>query len=325
MSKKAKTIIKIVLPLLLGVVLVWYSLSQISISELLKYFKEANYTWIGLGVLLGILSHMSRAYRWKFMIEPMGYKLRFSNSFMAVMAAYLINYTIPRAGEISRASIITNYEGVPFEKGFGTIVAERIADMVVMMLIITITLFLEFEFIYQFFAERFDPYKIIIGIVALIVLGIVFVMVIKRSNSKIALKIKGFVNGLIEGVLSIFKMKQKWAFIFHTLFIWAMYVLMFYVTSFAIEETSGIPFAAVLIGFISASFSIAATNGGVGSYPVAVYLAFSIFGIAEDPSMAFGWIMWSSQTLMIVVLGGLSLLFLPIYNRDSNKATTKLS
>jgi len=291
-------------------------------SELLSYFKEANYTWIGLGVLLGVLSHLSRAYRWKFMINPMGYKLHIPNSFMAVMAAYLINYTIPRAGEISRASIVANYEGIPFEKGFGTIVAERIADLVMMLLIIAITLFLEFEYIYDFFAERFDPNKILIGVAGLIVISIVFVLFIRRSNSKLALKIKGFVVGLIEGVLSIFKMKQKWAFVGHTLFIWLMYVLMFYVTTFAVDETSGIPLAAILIGFISGSFSIAATNGGVGSYPVAIFLAFSIFGIAEDAAMAFGWIMWTAQTLMVIVLGGLSLLFLPIYNKNREKTQT---
>lgn len=291
-------------------------------SELLSYFKEANYTWIGLGVLLGVLSHLSRAYRWKFMINPMGYKLHIPNSFMAVMAAYLINYTIPRAGEISRASIVANYEGIPFEKGFGTIVAERIADLVMMLLIIAITLFLEFEYIYDFFAERYDPNKILIGVAGLIVISIVFVLFIRRSNSKLALKIKGFVVGLIEGVLSIFKMKQKWAFVGHTLFIWLMYVLMFYVTTFAVDETSGIPLAAILIGFISGSFSIAATNGGVGSYPVAIFLAFSIFGIAEDAAMAFGWIMWTAQTLMVIVLGGLSLLFLPIYNKNREKTQT---
>ena len=293
-------------------------------SELLIYFKEANYTWIGLGVLLGILSHISRAYRWKFMINPMGYKLHLPNSFMAVMAAYLINYTIPRAGEISRASIVANYEGIPFEKGFGTIVAERIADLIMILLIIAITLFLEFDYIYDFFAERFDPYKILIGILGLIILFVVFVVFVNRSSSNIALKIKDFVAGLVEGVLSIFKMKQKWAFVGHTLFIWLMYVLMFYVTTFAIDETSGIPFAAILIGFISGSFSIAATNGGVGSYPVAIFLAFSIFGIAEDAGIAFGWIMWTAQTLMVIVLGGLSLLFLPIYNKNKETNNKEL-
>ncbi|MEY8849894.1 YbhN family protein [Psychroserpens sp. XS_ASV72] len=315
MDKKTAKFLKISLPLLLGVVLVWYSLSKISIDELVGYFKNANYFYIGFGLLFGLLSHLSRAYRWKFMIEPMGYKLRFPNSIMAVFAAYLVNYTIPRAGEISRATIITNYEGVPFEKGFGTIVAERIADMLVMLGIIGVTLFLEFDYIYQFFAERFEPKSIVFGILALVLFSILFLVFIKRSNSKLAIKIKSFVSGLIEGVMSIFKMKYKWAFIFHTLFIWAMYVLMFYVTTFSIPETANLPLAAILIGFISASFSIAATNGGIGSYPVAVYAAFSIFGIAKEPSIAFGWIMWSSQTLMIIVLGGLSLIYLPIYNR----------
>lgn len=297
--------------------MVWYSLSKISFEELIQYFKDANYTYIVLGVFFGLLSHLSRAYRWKFMIEPLGYTLRLPNSIMAVFATYLVNYTIPRAGEITRASILTNYEGVPFEKGFGTIVAERIADMLVMLLIILITLFLEFDFIYQFFAERFETDKLILGSIILIAFIGLFLAFIKHSKSKFANKLKSFANGLIEGVLTIFRMKQKWAFIFHTFFIWGMYVLMFYVTTFSIDATSNIPLAAVLIGFISASFSIAATNGGIGSYPVAVFLAFSIFGIAKEPSIAFGWIMWSSQTLMIILLGGLSLIYLPIYNRNN--------
>ncbi len=315
MNKKITKILKLTFPLILGVVLVWYSLSKISFQELVLYFKNANYIYIGLGLLFGLLSHLSRAYRWKFMIEPMGYSLRMSNSIMAVFAAYLVNYTIPRAGEITRATILTNYEGVPFEKGFGTIVAERVADVLMMVCIITITLLLEFEFIYQFFNERFNPLKIVIGGSILLVIGILMMVLIKRSQSKLAVKIKIFIGGLIEGAMSIFKMKKKWAFIFHTVFIWAMYVLMFYITTFALDETTNIPLAAILIGFISASFSIAATNGGIGSYPVAVFAAFSIFSIAKEPSIAFGWIMWSSQTLLIIVLGGLSLIYLPIYNR----------
>ena len=315
MKRKTAKLLKVILPLVLGVVLVWYSLSKISIEELLGYFKNADYTYIGLGLFFGLLSHLSRAYRWKYMIEPMGYTLRLPNSIMAVFATYLVNYTIPRAGEITRATILTNYEGVPFEKGFGTIVAERVADMVVMVGIITITLFLEFDFIYQFFDQRFEPLKLIIaGAAGLSILGLIYVF-IKKSSSLFAKKVRSFLSGLIEGVLSIFKMEHKWAFIGHTLFIWLMYVLMFYITTLAIPETSNLPIAAILIGFISASFSIAATNGGIGSYPVAVYAAFSIFSIAKEPSIAFGWIMWSSQTLMIIILGGISLIYLPIYNR----------
>tara|TARA_R110000868_G_scaffold107074_2_gene293072 strand:+ start:6552 stop:7517 length:966 start_codon:yes stop_codon:yes gene_type:complete len=315
-----KNILKISLPLLLGVFLVWYSLSKVSIEELLVYAKKADYTWIILGIFLGFLSHLSRAYRWRFQLEPMGYHIKFGNSMMAVFATYLINYTIPRAGEVARASIITNYEGVPFEKGFGTIVAERIADLLVMLGIISITLFLQFDFIYGFLIEKFNLTKIVVALAIFALLIILFLRFIKKSKSKIALKIRTFVNGLIEGALSIFKMKKKWAFIFHTLFIWAMYLLMFYVTSLSIEELDGISLGAILIGFISASFSIAATNGGIGSYPLAIYAAFSIFGIAEEPSIAFGWIMWASQTLMIIIFGGLSLIYLPIFNRYKNNA-----
>lgn len=319
MNKKTVNILKIILPLVLGVFLVWYSLSKVSISELLAYAKKANYTWIVLGMFLGLLSHLSRAYRWLFQLEPMGYHVRFGNSVMAVFATYLINYTIPRAGEVARASILTNYEGVPFEKGFGTIVAERIADLLVMLGIIIITLFLQFDFIYGFFIDKFNATKMLLALVLLIGIGGVIFSYVRNSQSKIALKLKSVINGLIEGATSIFKMKKKWAFIFHTLFIWAMYVLMFYVTSLSITEIKGISMGAILIGFISASFSIAATNGGIGSYPLAIYAAFSIFGIAQEPSIAFGWIMWASQTLMIIICGGLSLIYLPIYNRKKEK------
>ncbi len=316
MNTTVKKALKIILPILLGVFLIWYSLSKVSLSELLVYFKKANYFWIVLGMFFGLLSHLSRAYRWRFQLEPMGYNIKLPNSIMAVFSAYIINYTIPRAGEVARATILTTYEDVPFEKGFGTIVAERVADLVVVLGIIAVTLFLQFDFIMTFLTQAFNPESLIIAILGLFVALVIFIVYIRKSQSGLALKIKTFVLGLIEGVMSIFKMKKKWAFIFHTLFIWTMYVLMFYVTTFSVEELHGIPFGAVLIGFISASFSIAATNGGIGSYPVAVYAAFSIFAIPEDPSIAFGWIIWTSQTILLVVLGGLSLLLLPIYNRN---------
>lgn len=254
------------------------------------------------------------------MLEPMGYTLRFPNSLMAVFITYLANYGIPRSGEVLRAAVLTNYENIPFEKGFGTIVSERLADFVVLLGIIAITLFLQFDFIYNILKESFQPIKLIIGAIVVLGLFAILYIYIKRSNSKIALKIKRFLKGLIEGVLSIFKMKYKWAFIFHTLFIWGMYVLMFYITTFAIDELDNISIGAVLIAFIAASFTIATTNGGIFVYPLAVGAAFSIFGIPETPSIAFGWIIWSAQTLMLILLGSLSFVFLPIYNRINKKS-----
>ena len=319
MNLKLKPILKVTVPLLLSVVAVWYSFSIIPFDRLVGSFKEVNYSWVLLGTFFGLLSHLSRAYRWRFQLEPMGYSIKLGNSIMAVFATYLINYTIPRAGEIARASILTNYEGVPFEKSFGTIVSERIADMVVMLGIITATLFLQYDFIYSKLSETIDPLRLLIAGAIGLAFIFITIVIIKKGQSKIALKIKSFMSGLVEGLLSIFKMKKKWPFIFHTLFIWGMYVLMFYVTTFSVNEISNIPFAAILIGFILASFSIAATNGGIGSYPLAIFAAFSIFNIPEDPSIAFGWIMWTSQTLMIILFGGFSLFYLPFYNRNHSK------
>jgi uncharacterized protein (TIRG00374 family) len=253
------------------------------------------------------------------MIEPMGYTLRFPNSLMAVFSAYLINYTIPRAGEVSRATILTNYEGVPFEKGFGTIVAERVADALVMFLIVIITFFLEFDFIYNFlFADvNFKKQWLFLMLFVTILFGLY--VLFKKGEHPLILKLKAFFMGFLEGALSIFKMKKKWSFIAHTLFIWVMYVMMFYVTTFSLDAISNLPFSAVLIGFIAAGFSIALTNGGIGAYPLAIYAAFSIFGVAEAPSLAFGWIMWTSQTIMLVVLGGVSLILLPFFNKFNPK------
>ena len=311
-----KKVLKIVLPLALGSFLVWYSLSDISLEILGNYFKEAKYSFIFLGLFFGILSHLSRAYRWKFMLEPLGFKPKFTNSILAVLVGYLVNLAIPRAGEISRATVMTNYEKIPFEKAFGTIVAERIADLIMMLSIVAITLFVQFDFIYDLLTKNFNPLKISIGFAVLIVGFYIFTSFVKKATSGFLLKIKTFISGLIEGVTSIFKMKNKWAFIFHTLFIWAMYVAMFWATIPAIEDLN-VPFGGILIGFIAGGFSIAATNGGIGLYPIAVASALALFDIPAETATAFGWIMWTAQTAMIVIFGGLAFLLLPIYNKNT--------
>ena len=311
-----KKVLKIVLPLALGSFLVWYSLSDISLEKLGNYFKEANYSFIFLGLFFGILSHLSRAYRWKFMLEPLGFKPKFTNSILAVLVGYLVNLAIPRAGEISRATVMTNYEKIPFEKAFGTIVAERIADLIMMLSIVAITLFVQYDFIYDLLTKNFNPLKISVGFAILIVGFYIFTSFVKKATSGFLLKIKTFVSGLIEGVTSIFKMKNKWAFIFHTVFIWAMYVAMFWATIPAIEGLN-VPFGGILIGFIAGGFSIAATNGGIGLYPIAVASALALFDIPAETATAFGWIMWTAQTAMIVIFGGLAFLLLPIYNKNT--------
>jgi uncharacterized protein (TIRG00374 family) len=315
LSSKLKKRLRLIIPLALALFFGWYTFSKLPVSTIIPFIKSANYWWIALGVFFGLLSHLSRAYRWKYLLEPMGYQIKLPNSIMAVFITYLANYGIPRSGEVLRAAVLTNYEGVPFEKSFGTIVAERMADLLVMLGIITITLILEFDFIIELLQKSFQPKKLILLCAAGLALVALVILFIKRSQSKFAIKVKTFLKGLLEGMLSIFKMKHKWAFIAHTLFIWGLYILMFYVTTFALPDLNNVSIGAILVAFISASFTIAATNGGIFVYPAAVMAAFTVFGIAKDPSFAFGWIMWSSQTIMIIIAGSLSFMYLPIYNR----------
>ena len=119
------------IPLLLAVFFGWYTFSKLPMEAIIPYFKNANYSYIFLGVVLGACSHLSRAYRWRFMLHPLGYHPKLMNSIMAVFIAYLANFGIPRSGEILRATTLSSYEKIPFEKLFGSIIAERLIDLIV--------------------------------------------------------------------------------------------------------------------------------------------------------------------------------------------------
>jgi len=316
-----KKIVFTVLPIALGVFLIWYSLSKLKpndIEAIQNSFKTANYWWVGFSLFLGIMSHLSRAYRWQFMLEPLGYKPKFINNVLAVLVAYLVNLIVPRAGEFARATAISKYEHIPFEKAFGTIVSERVADVIMLLSIIALAFFFQTELLSSYFFSGEDSgnnYALYI-LIGLAVLGLLFFRLVKKSKNPLIKKVQSFVYGLIQGIISIFKMKKKWAFIFHTLFIWLMYVLMFYVVTFALPETTHMPFGAIIVGFVVGGLSMALTNGGLGTYPVFVASALTLYGINENAALAFGWIMWTAQTAMVLLFGGISFLVLPIYNKE---------
>ncbi len=321
MKISPKKIIFTLLPIALGVFLIWYSLSKLKptdIEAIKNSFKTANYWWVGCSLLLGVLSHLSRAYRWQFLLDPLGYKPKFANNIMAVLVAYLVNLIVPRAGEIVRATTISKYEHVPFEKAFGTIVSERVADVIMLLAIIGLAFIYQTELLSSYlFKEDVSSTNYTWYIIGLLtILAVLFVWLIRKSKHPFAVKIQTFILGLIQGVVSIFKMKKKWAFIFHTLFIWVMYVLMFYAVTFALPETTHLAFGAIIVGFVVGGLSMALTNGGLGTYPIFVASALTLYGIDENPALAFGWIMWTAQTVMVLFFGGLSFLVLPIYNKD---------
>ena len=277
---------------------------------------EADKFWIAVSLILGLLSHASRAYRWKFLLEPLGYKPKFYNSFMAVMVAYLANLGIPRSGEVLRGATISTYEKVPFEKAFGTIVSERIADLIMLLLVVATAILLQTDTLLNYFNDQDINPLMAVGIIVLLVVGVlVGVRILKSSTHKFFVKLRTFAEGLLDGMKSILHMKNKWAFIFHTVFIWLSYVLMFCVIKYCIPGTENLSIAGILAAFAVGSFAISATNGGIGVYPFAIGAILIYFNIDKQDGEAFGWILWGSQTLLNIVLGGLSFLLLPILNR----------
>ncbi len=317
--KKLIRFAKTILPLLLGVFLIWYSLSSATPKErevLWNNILLADVKWVFLSLFFGFLSHASRAYRWKYLLEPLGYAPRFANSFMAVMGGYLANLGVPRSGEVLRGATISTYEDIPFDKAFGTIVSERIADLLMLLLIVVAGLLIQTESLLNYFSSQDINPLISIGTIFLaVLLGVFFLKLIRKSQHRLMVKIREFAKGLLEGMRSIIKMKRKKEFIFHTVFIWTMYLLMFYVIKFTIPETTPLPIAGIMAAFIVGSFAISTTNGGIGVYPIAMGAVLLLFGINQQAGEAFGWIVWGSQTVLVILLGGFSLLFLPIFNQ----------
>lgn len=319
MKEKLKKIAGIVFSVGLGIFIIWWSVKGLTIAQkedIKNAIFNANYIWIGIALIIGILSHLSRAYRWKYLLEPLGYTPKFLNSVFAIFIGYLINLLIPRGGEVVRATTISKYEAIPFEKAFGTIVAERIVDLIMLFLIILAALFYQYSFIEKLMLSKIPKNPIALGsvLVGLTAFFILIFLWLKKSENWMVQKIRKFVYGLLEGIKSIWIMEKRLAFIFHSFFIWAMYLLMFYVVSLAIPETSNLSLGAILSGFIGGAFGTTA-NGGLGTFPYAVQKVLELYRINPDKAYAFGWLMWTAQTIMIFIFGILSLIWIPIYNK----------
>ena len=319
--RQLKSFLKVLIPLAIGVFFIYLTISATSEEErrlIISYIKNADFRFIFLSALFGILSHLSRAYRWKFLLAPMGYKPRFINSALAVLIAYMANLGIPRSGEILRATTLSSYEKIPFEKSFGTIIAERLVDLIFLSSFILLALSLQYDLIWEVFKEKqISPSSLIISVAITIIIFIILRSLFKKNYSRPIIKIKTFFKGLAEGVLSFKSMSSKGAFVFHTVFIWVMYISMFYVIKWTVPETESLGLDSLLPAFVIGGITISATNGGIGIYPFSVALMLSAFGISNESGLAFGWIVWTSQTLMIIIFGSLSFFMLPLVNRKN--------
>ena len=317
-----KKVLKLTLPLAVGVFLCGYAYSQFTeeqLSQVKTTFLNANYYYIGFSVFLGFLSDFSRAIRWEFLLRPLGYRTSLLHRTMAVFIGYLVNVTIPRSGEVSRALLVSNYDEVPIDQSLGTIISERVLDMLLLLLFTAVAFVLQFEVISTFLLSKIPFQKLLWLLIGGGLLFVVLLYFIYNSQNKLFIKLKNFLNGIKEGVLSVLKIRHKLLFLLHTLFIWAMYFLMFYIPFFALPETANISLPNVLTAFVVGSFAMTFTNAGFGSYPFFIAEVLLLFGVATPIGTAFGWLVWSSQFAMTLILGGLSFVLLPLITKNKNK------
>ncbi len=222
--------------------------------------------------------------------------------------------------------MVSRYEkGTSFEKLFGTVVAERVADLVILLCIVTVVVIMQIARLRESIEELIGGFLVNnsvtelilkggIGGALIITIGVVGWQLLKRSQNSIFVKIRGMIQGLFDGITSILRMEKKWAFLAHTVFIWIMYMAMFYAPFLALPETSTATMAAVLASFVMASFSIVLVQGGIGVYPVAVAQTLVLYSIPYEAGFAMGWIIWVAQTIMLVTFGVASLLLMPALN-----------
>lgn len=332
MKKLLGTLLKTVIPLGIGVYLLWYffeSMSAETIEQFKQTMNEINYFYIIISLVLGWVALISRAQRWKYVLEPLGHSTPLWNRYHAISIGYLMNLTIPRSGEASRSAMLMRSDNVPFSKSFGTIVAERAVDLVVLGGITLFTIYIggaDFTEIWNEMIAKFQgsdapqdassfPWKYLV--LALVGIGAVFMLYKIQKSPEFKQKFVDFAKGIWAGLMAIFKSKSPMGYLLHTAIIWSCYVLMVYFPFLSLESTADLPLKAIMITFFVGTIGILVTNGGIGIYPLMVgvvigyYLQADFGEQAAGIGNALGLIIWSCQTLMIVVLGILSFFLIP--------------
>ena len=317
---------------LLAITLLWFAFRGIDFAEILQDLKTANYFYPFLAVVLGTLSNLSRAVRWGMLIESIERRPLFKHTFYSMMIGYLANYAFPRIGEVTRCAVLGKKEKMPADKLLGTVLLERAIDMVILFVLVLILFFLRLDFFGQFFAshviiplggkisDTFHLSWILYLSVFLFFIAVIVTLYFLRGYFQeivVYKKTRSFVKNIIEGLSSVLKMKKKWSFFWHTLFIWVSYLLMTYCVFFSIPETSPLVASSPQLTIVDALFvlvlgglAIAAPvqGAGIGAYHWIVAMGLTIYGISYEKGLVFATISHTSVTVMYLILGVISLI-----------------
>ena len=306
------------------------ALTEEQISTIKTSIHEANFGLLALSIGIGILSHLIRAYRWNMLVEPMGYKPRFINSFNAVMAGYLVNYGVPRLGEISRCTLLTKYEKIAFTKTLGTVIAERVLDVFLFFVVFFLMLFTQYDTISAYFENYLLPpisnkinnlaqHTYFFSISS--VIACAFLLLIyrfrKKISGKFSNKIKGLALSFGNGFSSIRKVKKRITFILLTFLIWVCYYASVHVCFYCLPLTAHLGFSEAITAFVFGSITVMITPGGIGAYPFALQkILLLVYFVPEAGGASIGWLSWLTSFVLILFLGLFSFISLPILNKN---------
>jgi glycosyltransferase 2 family protein len=333
MLKKLLNISKYFLFLAIGVFVFWWVYKDEPFSKYKSAFKDLNYFWITLSLVFTFLSQMSRAIRWNMLIKPLGYKPKLYNTYLSVLILYFVNLLLPRAGEVFRCNILSRYEKIPFAKLVGTVFVERMADFITLMILAVIIILSQFGVFVSFFDTHPEVKENLLNLLSVrnIILGcsvILFSFTVfllfkryyqkkksERGNTFVQ-RIRLIKQNFLSGIKSIAQLENKWMFIFHTIFIFVMWLFMLYFIFLAYEPTSHLSLQTGMITFLMGGLAmLAPVQGGIGPWHFMVYETLYIYGIDKVDGKVFALIAHASTNLIYLFLGLIALLIIPIINK----------
>lgn len=337
MKKAVLTILKYLFFLALGIFLVWWSIHKMgdkNWEECKTAIASAKFILFIPVFFILVASHISRAMRWKILMKPMGYNPSVVNTFFAVMVGYLANLAVPRLGEVLKCTILGKYEKVPADKLVGTILVERAIDVVSLLIVFVIAIATQADIIGEYakttIRKNFlsgSTQGMIIKIIAIIAAVILIYFVLKFIFKKyqdigFVKKVNTLFKGVGAGLSSIKNLDNKTVFILHSIFIWLCYAGGTYLGFFVIPQTAGLPIAATFPVLAFASIGMIITPGGIGTYQWFIMEVMILYGIDKGHGYANGLLQWTAQFFIILIVGFVSLIALPYYNRNKTKAPT---
>jgi len=326
MKQKKGTVLQIIIFLGLAAILIYWQYSAMDAAQrtkMMEAMRGVRWIYAFPVLVVGFLSHYFRALRWKLLLRPLDIKPAIANVTFAVLIGYLVNALVPRLGEVAKCTVLAKYEKVPADKMVGTILAERAFDLVCLLVLFGISFITQYSIIRPYAGDLyraafFDTsgefvWNRILLLIATLVVGIaVFIFIYRKIKNT---KAGGIIKSIGEGLRTVARIEQRGLFVLYTILIWGMYITMTILGFHALPGTENVPALAGLCIVAFGSIGMIVTPGGIGAYPPIVASILLLYGISLPIGNAYGWVSWSAQTSVVLILGLASLILLPVYNR----------